>query len=661
MVFQFQNKRKSFAANLILDFLLLAVSFLTVYAIKRGTISIDADFQNLIPFYLVAWLIPSIFSRKFRVRENATITQKIRPFIFSAFVTIGLLSIFLSLMKWDLSRFILWGSLSIFLVLEILFLSGSYFYPKFFGKSPQRYSKTASLLFFAFEFIALSSIFGGLYFYKKGTYFLREEYLILLVVIYLAWIYTALTTHKFELPKHKNYLKSITPFLYNNFVIAAIISFFIFAFRIYDFSRLVVFGSFLSFGILEILVVSLYFVYNRKDLTDHVEQSFFTAPELFEVNEPIEVTIEKRHSVEPKYGVEKGPEANNLFYEKLKLTYLKSLPRVLEFIESFLKLDIDILKAEVINSGNPYNFEILPDNSSQFILNLHEVNDFRRLNEYFIMVNNKLEYGGIFVGKFLPQERRFNYFLNKYSRSIAYIVFFFDFIWRRIFPKMPLLQKIYFAVTKGRNRVFSKAEALGRLYFCGFEIISLREIDNFIYFIVKKSKAPLKDASPSYGPLFKMRRVGKNGHPIYVYKFRTMHPYSEYLQSYVTELNGYGENGKIMNDFRATIWGKFLRRYWLDELPQLLNVLKGEMKLVGIRPVSERFLNEYPDDLKQLRLKQKPGCVPPYVALKKQKVEEYIETERTYLAEKAKHPWRTDIKYFFWAIYNIVTNKIRSA
>jgi lipopolysaccharide/colanic/teichoic acid biosynthesis glycosyltransferase len=471
----------------------------------------------------------------------------------------------------------------------------------------------------------------------------------------------ALTTHKFELPKHKNYLKSITPFLYNNFVIAAIISFFIFAFRIYDFSRLVVFGSFLSFGILEILVVSLYFVYNRKDLTDHVEQSFFTAPELFEVSEPIEVTIEKRHSIEPKYGVEKGPEANNLFYEKLKLTYLKSLPRVLEFIESFLKLDIDILKAEVINSGNPYNFEILPDNSSQFILNLHEVNDFRRLNEYFIMVNNKLEYGGIFVGKFLPQERRFNYFLNKYSRSIAYIVFFFDFIWRRIFPKMPVLQKIYFAITKGRNRVFSKAEALGRLYFCGFEIISLREIDNFIFFIVKKTKAPLKDASPSYGPLFKMRRVGKNGHPIYVYKFRTMHPYSEYLQSYVTELNGYGENGKIMNDFRATIWGKFLRRYWLDELPQLLNVLKGEMKLVGIRPVSERFLNEYPDDLKQLRLKQKPGCVPPYVALKKQKVEEYIETERTYLAEKAKHPWRTDIKYFFWAIYNIVTNKIRSA
>jgi hypothetical protein len=169
----------------------------------------------------------------------------------------------------------------------------------------------------------LSSIFGGLYFYKKGTYFLRDEYLILLVVIYLAWIYTALTTHKFELPKHKNYLKSITPFLYNNFVIAAIISFFIFAFRIYDFSRLVVFGSFLSFGILEILVVSLYFVYNRKDLTDHVEQSFFTAPELFEVNEPIEVTIEKRHSVEPKYGVEKGPGSQQSLLRKAKTDIFK--------------------------------------------------------------------------------------------------------------------------------------------------------------------------------------------------------------------------------------------------------------------------------------------------------------------------------------------------
>ena len=130
-----------------------------------------------------------------------------------------------------------------------------------------------------------------------------------------------------------------------------------------------------------------------------------------------------------------------------------------------------------------------------------------------------------------------------------------------------------------------------------------------IYFVVKKVKAPSQATNPSYGPLFKMRRMGKNGQSIYVYKFRTMHPYSEYLQEYITSRNGYADNGKIKDDFRATAWGKFLRKYWLDELPQLINFFKGEMSLVGIRPLSDRFLKEYPKDILELRLKHKPGCV----------------------------------------------------
>ena len=85
------------------------------------------------------------------------------------------------------------------------------------------------------------------------------------------------------------------------------------------------------------------------------------------------------------------------------------------------------------------------------------------------------------------------------------------------------------------------------------------------------------------------------------------------------------------------------------------------MKLVGIRPLSQRFLSEYPEDIKKLRLKHKPGCVPPYVALLKQDLEEYIESEVIYLREKKKHPYTTDIKYLLKAFFNIFTNKIRSA
>lgn len=267
----------------------------------------------------------------------------------------------------------------------------------------------------------------------------------------------------------------------------------------------------------------------------------------------------------------------------------------------------------------------------------------------------------MFISRFIPLENRRQHFLSNYPRNLSDILYLFDFVWKRIFPKLPFFQKIYFGLTQGRKRVLSKAEALGRLYYCGFEIISLKAIDDYIYFIAKKEKEPLKDASPSYSPLFKMRRSGKLGNDIFVYKFRTMYPYSEYLQSYLVEVNGYAENGKIKNDFRVTTWGNLLRKYWLGEAPQLINLLKGEMSLIGIRPISERFLKEFPDDIRKLRMKYKPGCIPAYVSLLKQSKDGFIEAETTYLLEKEKHALITDVKYIYLGIFNIFTNKIRSA
>jgi len=104
-----------------------------------------------------------------------------------------------------------------------------------------------------------------------------------------------------------------------------------------------------------------------------------------------------------------------------------------------------------------------------------------------------------------------------------------------------------------------------------------------------------------------------------------------------------------------------MRKFWLDEVPQLINVIKGEMTLVGIRPLSKRAYQEYPDDVKKMRIKYKPGCIPPYVALLKQGMAQSIEAERVYLHEKERNPFTTDLKYFMMAIYNILTNKIRSA
>lgn len=76
-----------------------------------------------------------------------------------------------------------------------------------------------------------------------------------------------------------------------------------------------------------------------------------------------------------------------------------------------------------------------------------------------------------------------------------------------------------------------------------------------------------------------LKRSGLGGRVVHTYKFRTMHPYSEYLQQYMYDLHGLQKGGKIENDFRMTTWGKVMRKLWLDELPMLYNWVKGDFGL----------------------------------------------------------------------------------
>lgn len=301
-------------------------------------------------------------------------------------------------------------------------------------------------------------------------------------------------------------------------------------------------------------------------------------------------------------------------------------------------------------------------NNIQNVVVLNKMNNYRQINKYLEDINEQMPKNGLLFGCFETFTASMNRSKVNNVPVLKQLNAGSTFMFKRVLPKIKYLNKIYFSITKGRNRLLSKAEALGRLVSCGFEIIDVKVINNINYFVVKKVKQPDYNMNPSYGPLFKMNRVGKNGKIIGVYKFRTMHPYSEYLQDYVLKLNGYSETGKPANDFRVVPWAKILRKYWIDELPQLINVLKGEMKLVGIRPVSKTYFNTIPADIQELRLTQKPGCIPPYVALnRKSSVESVLGAEKDYLREKVNNPYFTDLKYFFKAIYNILVKNKRSA
>ena len=127
-----------------------------------------------------------------------------------------------------------------------------------------------------------------------------------------------------------------------------------------------------------------------------------------------------------------------------------------------------------------------------------------------------------------------------------------------------------------------------------------------ISILVKISFLSLNDKG---GIFFKQERIGKDGKPFVIYKFRSMvHNAEELLEELLKDdkyKDAWDENQKIENDPRITKIGRYLRKSSLDELPQILNVLKGEMSIVGPRPLVEGELEAHGGS--KLYWKVKPG------------------------------------------------------
>ncbi len=118
----------------------------------------------------------------------------------------------------------------------------------------------------------------------------------------------------------------------------------------------------------------------------------------------------------------------------------------------------------------------------------------------------------------------------------------------------------------------------------------------------------IKYEDPKGTVLFKQVRIGKGGKEFYMYKFRSMVTDAEEKLKDLLEYNEVsGAMFKMKEDPRITKIGKFIRRTSIDELPQLINVLQGEMSLVGPRPPLLREVKEYTSYDKQ-RLLVTPGC-----------------------------------------------------
>ena len=181
-----------------------------------------------------------------------------------------------------------------------------------------------------------------------------------------------------------------------------------------------------------------------------------------------------------------------------------------------------------------------------------------------------------------------------------------------------------------------------------------------LYFKAIRYKEPLGEPEPSTGLILKINRIGRKGKPITVYKFRTMHPYAQYIQDYVFEQNNLREGGKFANDFRITKWGRWMRKFWIDEIPMIYNIFRGDLKLVGVRPLSEHYLSLYTPEHKNLRVVGKPGLIPPFYADMPESIEEIMESESRYIQAYTRDPFTTDLTYCWRAFNNIFLHKARS-
>ncbi|MFQ6082758.1 MAG: sugar transferase [Methanosarcinales archaeon] len=322
----------------------------------------------------------------------------------------------------------------------------------------------------------------------------------------------------------------------------------------------------------------------------------------------------------------------------------------LEFIsdENYVLIE-DAHRLENLKDTNHYNLVV-----SSLLLN-----DFVDVNQSLVKIHNSLRPGGKFIGRVKTlhhRKRRIASFHNKFSYKV---IILYEFIFKRVLPKLPVLRHVYRRFGIIKHHILSKCEALGRLRYCGFEISNLKETDKYLYFIAFKNLQPLNE-KPCDGILIKIPKVGEDGRTIYCYKLRTMHAYANFLHDYILNNHQIDNEGKVISDFRTPGWGKFLRKTWLDEMPQLLNIIKGDLYFIGLRPLSREFLSLYPEEWREVRVKIKPGFVPPYYADCPKSFEEIIESEKRYYEAWKKHPSKTNFIYFWKVVLNFVIGRART-
>ena len=167
-----------------------------------------------------------------------------------------------------------------------------------------------------------------------------------------------------------------------------------------------------------------------------------------------------------------------------------------------------------------------------------------------------------------------------------------------------------------------------------------------------------RDGGPA---LYRQQRIGRQGMPFYLLKFRSMKPGAERLEDFLTpeELAEYRKEYKLVHDPRVSPIGMHLRRSSLDELPQLINVLRGEMSLVGPRPLlATELLGNYTPEERERLLSVRTGITGYWQATSRNESSyKSGERQRQELYYIGRVGFRMDLSILFRTVSRVFSGK----
>jgi lipopolysaccharide/colanic/teichoic acid biosynthesis glycosyltransferase len=299
---------------------------------------------------------------------------------------------------------------------------------------------------------------------------------------------------------------------------------------------------------------------------------------------------------------------------------------------------------KIITSGKDLNGE---DRQYPVCLLDVRINDLKDINKSFASIYHLMIPGAYLFAVYKDLDDFEQEYLSSKKGFIRFLKTGYYYLYHRAFPKIPWLKGLYKIISGGRNKVISRAETRGRLFYCGFEVEKEIRNEGLCYLLTRKFKTPSENPAPSFYPVITLNRVSLYGNIIKIHKIRSMYPYSEFIQKKVFDEANLTSTGKFGNDFRITKAGKIFRKYWIDEIPQFLDWFRGKIKLVGIRAMSQHYFSLYPQEYKDLYYQVKPGIISPIFDEATDGFSEIVRIEQIYLENYLKNPMKTDFKYFF--------------